>query len=375
MVWSHYLQKVPLLGSVYGRNYFAWKRAYLNLLRRTGIRPGPTVIHWLATFRCNAKCVYCEASANENLCQELTTDQIVSVLEDLRSLKVRRFFVTGGEPTVRRDLFQVLAHARRLGMTVSMITNSLLYAQFKAEIRAAGLSSIWTSLDGLETTHDENRGVPGSFRTTLAALSFYREAGIPLRVVNTVVHPGNIAQLPELLGALREAGANRWRLALAIPVGRASDDRWALSPDQVEALFRYVRDARAGFDVELSEELGYLGCWDMETRNSPFICPAGLSFCVIMPDGNVLPCQVVYDPRYSEGNVKERPFREIWADGFARFRRVDLEGACASCIHRRACSGGCWGRIVSGGGCLRHVWDPVNYGHSEPKAIGRTAGH
>ena len=248
-------------------------------------------------------------------------------------------------------------------MTVSMITNSLLYDRFRDEIRLAGLRSIWTSVDGLASTHDRNRGVPGAYHKTLEAIRFYRQCEIPLRVVNTVVHPGNIGQLPELLSALREAGMNRWRLALIIPVGRASDDAWALQPDQVEDLFRYVEEVREDFDVELSEELGFLGCRDLTTRNSPFICPAGLSFCVIMPDGHVLPCQVVYDNRFSEGNVRRQPIGRIWADGFLRFRKAELDGMCASCIHRKACSGGCWGRIVSGGSCLRGIWDPENYGH------------
>jgi radical SAM protein with 4Fe4S-binding SPASM domain len=364
MVWSHYLQKVPVLGEVYKNNYFAWKREYLNLLRRTGIRPGPTVVHWLCTYRCNSNCVYCEASANEVACRELATSEIISVLDDLQAMRVRRFFVTGGEPLVRKDLFDVLDAAKRRGMTVSLITNSLLWEKFREPIRKAGLSSIWTSVDGLEDTHDRNRGVAGAYETTLEAIRFYRKIRIPLREVNTLVHPGNIDELPELQESLRDAGVNRWRLALALPVGRASDNSWALAPDQISALFRYVERTRSDYDVELSEELGYLGCMDTTTRNSPFICPSGLSFCVIMPDGHVLPCQVVYDTRYSEGNVRDEPFRQIWKTGFERFRKVKLEGDCATCVHRKACSGGCWGRIVAEKKCLRGIWDPKTYGQN-----------
>ncbi len=362
-MWSDHLRQIPVFGRLYTANYFLWKRTYLNMLRRSGLRPGPSVVHWLATYRCNAKCVYCEASAEDAAHNELTTDEIKAVLDDLRTLRVKRFFVTGGEPLIRRDLFDVLAHAKSRGMTVSMITNSLLVDKHRKEIRSAGLSSIWTSVDGLEHTHDVNRGVPGSFRRTLDAIRFYKESAIPLRVVNTVVHPGNLEELPALQEALRAAGANRWRLALAIPVGRASDDQWALTAGQIEELLRYVRQERSNFDMELSEELGYLGCWDAGTRNSPFICPAGLSFCVVMPDGHVLPCQVVYDTRFSEGNVRERPFREIWAEGFGRFRAPQLPPMCTTCAHRNACSGGCWGRIAVGGSCLRGIFDPARYGH------------
>jgi radical SAM protein with 4Fe4S-binding SPASM domain len=362
MIWSLVLYRIPLLGPVIKNNYFAWKRAYFNFLRTSGLRPGPSVVHWLATYRCNSKCVYCEASANDKTCEELTTQEILAVLDDLAALRVHRFFVTGGEPLLRRDLFHVLEEAKRRGMSVSMITNSLLWERFRQELRAATFASIWTSVDGLAETHDRNRGVPGAFQTTLAAIRYYREIEIPLRVVNTMVHPGNVAELPPLLDALREAGINRWRLALAIPVGRASDHQWTLSHDQVEELFRYVKDMRREFDIELSEELGYLGCLDTATRNSPFICPSGLDFCVIMPDGHVLPCQVVYDTSYTEGNIRERPFPDIWKHGFRRFRAGTLSGECATCLHRQACSGGCWGRIIAEGGCLRGVWDPEHYG-------------
>ncbi len=365
MVWSRYLQKIPLLGHLYRHNYFALKRFYLNTLRETGIRPGPSVVHWLCTNRCNQKCVYCEANANEVRSNELKTHEIKAVLDELKELRVSRFFVTGGEPMMRKDLWEVLEHAKKCGLTVGMISNSTLYARFKEQLRQADFQSIWTSVDGLPATHDQNRGEQGAFETTMNALRYYREIDIPLRVVNTLVHPGNRDQLPELFERLKEAGMNRWRFALSTNVGRASgEDKWVLPDRQIEELFDYVEEARARFDIELSEELGYLGCRDLPTRNTPFICPSGLSFCVIMPDGHVLPCQVVYDNRFSEGNVREKSFTEIWATGFQRFRKVEIEGVCGSCRHRSACSGGCWARVVNdGASCLRRIWDPKHYGH------------
>ncbi|KPJ69823.1 hypothetical protein AMJ44_02285 [candidate division WOR-1 bacterium DG_54_3] len=348
---------------MYRNHYFAWKRSYVNFLRKSGLRPGPLIVHWLATYRCNSRCVYCEASANEVKCEELVTEQIKRVIDELKELKVRYFFVTGGEPLMRKDLFEVLNYAKQRGMKVGMITNSLLYNRFKDHIKNTGFDSIWTSVDGLEETHNKNRGYPEAYQITLDAIRYYTEIKIPLRVVNTLVHSGNYNELPNLFQQLREYGINRWRLTLAIPVGRASDDNWALSPDRIEELFHYVINMRKAFDVELSEELGYLGCMDTSTKNSPFFCPSGLTFCVIMPDGHVLPCQVVYDTKYSQGDVKETSFRKIWQDGFKTFRTGEPEGECTTCRHRNACGGGCWGRTVTEGKCLRGIWDPKNYGH------------
>jgi len=377
LVWSRYIQKLPWLGDWYRENYFSMKRFYLNTLRDSGIRPGPSVVHWLCTNRCNQKCVYCEASANQVRTDELTTEEIKAVLDDLGELRVRRFFVTGGEPMMRKDLWEVLAHAKRRGMSIGMISNSTLFERFREEIREAGFASIWTSVDGLPETHDPNRGERGAFETTMDALRYYSEIEIPLRVVNTLVHPGNVDELPVLFERLKDAGMTRWRFAVATSVGRADgEDQWVLPDERIDALFDYVEQSRKDFDIELSEELGYLGRRDLPTRNTPFICPSGLSFCVIMPDGNVLPCQVVYDNRFSEGNVRERSIKEIWANGFQRFRReIELPGLCNSCRHRHACSGGCWARVVNDGrSCLRGIWDPMHYG-DERIAVGKECGN
>lgn len=363
LAWSNYIQKVPIFGKIYKNNYFVLKRSYINLLRKSGIRPGPLVVHWLATYRCNSNCVYCEASANEPKCEELKTEQIKKVISELGKLKVRRFFVTGGEPLMREDLFEVLDCAKQHGMSLGMITNSLLYAKFKKQIKNAAFQSIWTSVDGLASTHDKNRGHRNAYKITLDAIKYYEDIKIPLRVVNTVVHPANYDELPKLFEELKNAGMSRWRLVFVTPVGRGRQDDWALTSEQIKNVFQFVEEERKNFEIELSEELGYLGCWDTRTRNSPFFCPSGLTFCVIMPEGNILPCQVVYDSKYSEGNIKETSFQEIWKNGFKKFRKVMLEGKCASCPHKKACSGGCWGRIVTEGNCLRRIWDAENYGN------------
>lgn len=363
LVWSNYIQKVPIFGKIYTNNYFILKRSYINFLRKSGIQPGPLVVHWLATYRCNSNCVYCEASANEPKCKELKTEQMKKVINELGELKVRRFFVTGGEPLMREDLFEILDHAKRHGMSLGMITNSLLYAKFKKQIKNAAFQSIWTSVDGLASTHDKNRGHRNAYRITFDAIKYYADINIPLRVVNTVVHPRNYDELPKLFEELKNAEINRWRLVFVTPIGRGGQDNWALNSEQIRNVFQYVGKERRNFEIELSEELGYLGCWDTRTRNSPFFCPSGLTFCAIMPDGNVLPCQVVYDAKYSEGNIKETSFQEIWKNGFKKFRKVMFEGECVSCLHKKACGGGCWGRMVTEGNCLRRIWDEENYGN------------
>jgi len=332
-------------------------RWYKNILRTTGIRPGPSSVHWVATYRCNAHCLYCEASANEVECEELSTEQIKYTVSQLAELRVRYFYVTGGEPLLRKDVFEVIHHAKAQRMKIGFVTNSILFEKYKTDFGKARFDIIWTSVDGILKTHDRNRGYKGAYEKILAAIKFYKNINIPIRAVNTVVNQDNFHELPELFEALKAAGMNRWRLALTAPVGRAKDGNWALSNDNLLKLFQFASKMRKHFPVDLSEQLGYLGCWDRQVRESPFYCPSGLDRCVIMPDGNVLPCQMVYDTSYSEGNVKEKLFKEIWKEGFTSLRHVRLEGECAKCSHQKACGGGCWAQRVMGNRCLKNIWE------------------
>jgi radical SAM protein with 4Fe4S-binding SPASM domain len=300
--------------------------------------------------------VYCEARANEDLSSELTTAEIKRVLDDLGDLKVRRFFVIGGEPLVRRDLFDVLRHAKQRRMTVGIFTNSLLTRKYQREFRDIELDNVWTSVDGLNDTHNRYRGSPNSYQITLDAIRYYSEIEIPTIVVNTVVHPANFGEVEDLFQELKDAGMNWWRLGVVMPVGRASDNSFSLSPSQTVELFDYVRRLRRSFKVTITEEMGYLACWE-DLRDTPFFCHAGLTFCAIMPDGHVVPCQTDNGSLFSQGNVREKPFAEIWRDGFKAFRKVELEEHCTDCEYRSACSGGCWIGRVSEAACVKCLLD------------------
>jgi len=350
---SKYATKLPLIARIYRKNYFAWKRSYANLLRSSGMRPGPLIVSWVATNRCNSTCVYCEVRANEDISDELTTAEIKSLLDQLGELKVKRFFVIGGEPMVRKDLFEVLAHAKRRGMSVGIFTNSLLTEKYSNEIRETGLQNVWTSVDGLADIHNKNRGYPNAYKITLDAIRYYAEIGIPVRVVNTLVHPENIDSLEPLFEELKEAGMNWWRLGAVMPVGRAKNDDFSLSRDQTTRLFEYVKRMRSQFKVTITEEMGYLGDWEEQVRDDPFFCHAGLTFCAIQPNGDVVPCQTDHGGTYSEGNIRETPFREIWESEFQGFRKPQLSGDCISCEYDRACAGGCWITRVNEAHCLK----------------------
>lgn len=354
---TNILKEVPVLGAAYRKNYGVLKHALHNFLRQSGLRPGPLMVSWVATNRCNSKCVYCEARANEADPRELTTTEIKQVLDQLGELKVRSFFVIGGEPLMRQDLFEVLAYAKLLGMELGIFTNSLRAKKFQQEIQAAGLQHIWTSIDGLAPTHDKYRGGrQGAYETTMAAVGAYARINIPVRVVNTVVHPGNFDEMPALFEKVKTSGATWWRLGAVTPVGRALDnEQFFLAPEKIRELFRFAEECRHHFHVTISEEMGHLGCYEESLKDEPFYCHAGQTFCAIMPDGDVVPCQTDDGHSCAEGNVRERPFREIWQHGFASFRHPTLPEECRSCEYHHACCGGCWIVRKQGAPCAKRT--------------------
>ncbi len=239
-------------------------------------------------------------------------------------------------------------------MEYGIASNGYLVSSFEKEFSDMKPYKYFTSIDGLEQTNDEIRGKKGGFKKTFQALEYFKSLGVKNRTVNTIVFPGNIEELPELKKEILDSAATFWRFALVTPVGRAKgNDSFYLSNEQIRYLFKFIGKLRREFNVGISEEVGYLGCWDL--MSSPFFCGAGLTNCAIMPDGEVLGCQMAYDTRFSEGNVKQKSFREIWQTGFSRFRQPQYEKECLECKYMKSCRGGCWGLRLVDRRCITDV--------------------
>jgi len=351
------INRTPLLSKYFLNHYATYKylnfrfRQKFNILR-------PEVVQWLATYNCNFHCRHCEASAGSKNVTELTTDEVLKLVTELREMEIKKVLISGGEPLLRKDIFIIIRHILDEGMQYGIASNGYLVTRFKEEFRSMKPSIFFTSIDGLEQTNDEIRGMNGAFRNTFEALDFFKSIGVEHRMINTVVFPGNIEQLLELKKIILGSSATFWRFALAIPVGRAKDnEKMYLNAEQIKYLFEFIENTRKEFKVELSEDSGYLGCLNLKLRSRPFFCGAGLTTCSVMPDGEVLGCQIAYDNRFSEGNIKQKSFKEIWQKGFSRFREPQFNKECLDCKYFDACRGGCWGMRLGNMHCLKKIWN------------------
>jgi radical SAM protein with 4Fe4S-binding SPASM domain len=271
------------------------------------------------------------------------------------NLDTSRIFVsiTGGEPLVRKDLFEVVAHMTRVGLRSCIVTNgTLLDERAAARLVEAGMRTVTVSVDGLEREHDAVRG-KGTFTKALRGLRAAKDAGMTTVEAVTCARPANLDGLPDLERLVRDAGADLWRLITIDRMGRGGEedakDLW-LEPPEVRRVLDFVaarREAYAmddgeGFDVRFSCG-GFLGVGRERTvRPEGGQCYAGAAIASILCDGEVGACPSLPRAWAKQGSVREKRFSAIWRDGFRAYRDVELrrDGLCVDCSWFDTCLGG-----------------------------------
>ena len=178
---------------------------------------------WETTLTCNLKCKHCGSNAECKKYEgELTTEEIKNAFKQIaEDMDVKKVLinVTGGEPMLRKDLFEVMEYAtNELGYHWGMTSNGMLLNDENIEkLKKANMSTISVSIDGLEQTHDDFRGVPGAYKTTIENIKKMVDSKYFDHVqVTTVFHKKNIDQLEELYETMKNLGINSWIAAKAI---------------------------------------------------------------------------------------------------------------------------------------------------------------
>jgi radical SAM protein with 4Fe4S-binding SPASM domain len=321
---------------------------------------------WEMTTACNLRCIHCHAAGGKRAADELTTDEAKRLLDQLAMVpEFRMMAFTGGEPLVRRDLFELLAYSQALGFTNTMATNATLVDDDVARrLRRYGLAIAAVSLDGFDAeTHDTVRGIAGSFDAAVKGMRALRRAGIVLHI-NITAMEYNVAQLEGLMTLVDALGTGILLMYQLVPVGRGRGiSQAALDLRANERLIRFMAEAQRNSHA-IMEPVAGPQYWPFllqraGIRDGPLLrlaeqlfhgCSAGRGFVYIKPNGDVWPCPFI---EVSGGNVREAPFERIWTDAPVfkdlRERETRLKGRCGECEYRRLC-GGCRGRTwaVSG---------------------------
>ncbi|MCH2242401.1 MAG: heme d1 biosynthesis radical SAM protein NirJ [Aquabacterium sp.] len=330
--------------------------------------PAPTgpVVIWNLTRRCNLTCKHCYAlSADMHYPGELSTEEAKSTMADLKAAGVPALILSGGEPLLRPDIFELAAHARELGLGVSLSSNGTLIDAERADrIAAAGFDYVGVSIDGLRETHDKFRRLQGAFDATVAGLRLMTARGLKVGLRYTMTAM-NAHDLPALLQLMRDEGATKFYFSHLNYAGRgnihrAKDAHFQMTRDALDRILdRAWQAARDGLDEDYvtgnnDADGPYFIAW--ARRQLPQWAPhleqrlrawggnaSGLNVANIDNTGDVHPDTMWWHHRL--GNVRERRFADIWADtsdplmaGLKQQPRP-VTGRCASCIHLGICGG------------------------------------
>ena len=316
-------------------------------------------LFWECTLTCNAHCKHCGSSAEKKKYDgELTTEEIKSafkqIANDMDASKIL-INVTGGEPLVREDLCEVMEYAtKELGFHWGMTTNGILLNDENIKkLKEANMETVSISIDGLKETHDEFRGVPGSYDRIIENIKKLREADFVKHLqVTTVFHKKNIEQLEELYNVMLGLNLDSWRLMSMDPIGRAKEnDELSLDGQELKRLLDFIVAKNKKRKLRLDYGCpGFLGLkYEKEVRPNYFYCRTGINIASILYNGDLFVCPNV--PRIKsliQGNIRSDNFKEVWDNKYKEFRNKERTKCeeCSKCKWLEECLGGAY-----------HTWD------------------
>lgn len=328
----------------------------------------PKWIAWEITRRCNLQCVHCRSSSQMEVQghPDFSFEEAKRILNDIHSYADPVMVLSGGEPLLRNDVFDIAAYGTELGMRMCLATNgTLITKQTCQEIIQSGIKMVSLSLDGATAeVHDNFRNQPGAFAGTMRAIELLNSHGIDF-LINSSFTKRNKEQAPQIYELVKSLGATAWYLFMIVPTGRGEEIMSELIPEheyedilnwhydmETEETDLLVRPTCAPqyyrIVLQRSKEEGTR----FKRRSLKFStggskgCLAAQLICLIDVDGNIQPCS--YFP-LSGGNIKEQSFKEIWETSplfndmrdFSRYK-----GTCGRCEYINVC-GGCRARAYA----------------------------
>ncbi|MDO8980367.1 MAG: pyrroloquinoline quinone biosynthesis protein PqqE [Afipia sp.] len=299
------------------------------------------------THRCPLQCPYCSNPLElERGSAELSTAEWKRVLSELAEIGVLQIHFSGGEPTARKDLVEIIQHATDVGLYSNLITSAVLLTKDKlAALADAGLCHIQISFQGSEQgVADRVAGLKDAHAKKIEAAGWARELGLPL-TVNAVMHRQNLFQLADIIQMAVDLDADRLEVANVQYYGWALKNRAALMPtmDQIDETSRIVEEAEARLKGILA--IDYVVPDYYALRPKKCMGGWGRQFFNISPSGKILPCHAAETITGLEfESVRDHPIAWIWqnSEAFNRYRGTGwMPEPCQSCEYKEVDYGGC----------------------------------
>ena len=328
----------------------------------------PKWIAWEITRRCNLRCVHCRSSSEMHIKghPDFSTEEAYRVIDDISSYAKPVVVLSGGEPLLRKDVFDIARYGTEKGLRMCLATNGTLVAdEVCKRIKDSGIRIVSLSLDGSTAeVHDNFRDEKGAFQGTVNASQLFKKHGIEF-IINSSFTKRNQEEIPKVYKLAKELGATAWYMFMIVPTGRGEEVMSELiSTEDYEDILNWhyqmekdekdilVRPTCAPHYYRIVLQKSKDEGTKFERRSLKFStggakgCLAGQLICLIDVDGNVLPCS--YFPK-SAGNIRKQTFKDIWENSelFKDMRNFKAyKGRCGSCEFVNVC-GGCRARAYA----------------------------
>ena len=326
------------------------------------------LVAWETTRNCNLACIHCRASAAQGpFSGELDTEASFRLMDQIAQVGKPIIILTGGEPLLRTDIFDIATYGTKKGLRMVMAPNGTLITETIAKQMAdSGIQRISISLDGAtRESHDRFRGVDGAFEGALQGIRLAKDAGVELQI-NTTITKTNLQEIPEIQKLAIKLGAAAHHIFLLVPTGRGKYivdqeitateyehtlnwfyDQKEKTPLQLKATCapHYYRILRQRAKQKGQSVTVKTHGMDAMTRG----CLGGTGFCFISHRGIVQPCGFL---DVNCGDITQTSFADIWnhSDIFLSLRNFDrLKGKCGACEFKKVC-GGCRARAYEATG-------------------------
>jgi radical SAM protein with 4Fe4S-binding SPASM domain len=321
------------------------------------------VISWNITRRCNLRCAHCylpavfrydETSDSPGSC-ELTTREALRLIDQIAAVNEEVMLIlSGGEPLLRSDIYELAEYASGRGMMVVIGTNGYFIDENIARtLKEKGVSGVSVSLDSVNAEiHDDIRQKKGSWDRAVKAIEICKRVGLSVQM-NTVVTSNNYDEMPELVQYARSLGVRVFSPFFLVCTGKG-EELTDITPEQYEELLLLIgelQEKRMGMMIRTRCAPTFRRILYQRNPESSLLkleagkCMAGTSYCRITPEGKVTSCPYMQS---TAGNVRVKSFQEIWnkSGEFTLLRNPCLLGKCGACEFRLLC-GGCRARAYA----------------------------
>ncbi len=324
--------------------------------------PDLRLVAWEITRSCNLNCIHCRAAAEKGPYPgELSTQKILTTLDEIEKVGKPIIILTGGEPLLREDIFEIAKYGDKKGFRMVLATNgTLVNEKNMKKMLESGIQRISLSIDGSSAKqHDDFRKVDGAFQSVMDAVEICKEFNMPFQI-NTTITKLNILEIPAILDLAIKLGAIALHIFLLVPTGRGKElAEQEIPADEYERILNWFYDQHKKVPLQLKATCAphYYRILRQRAKEDGIKvdfknfgldavtkgCLGGKGFCFISHTGIVQPCGYL---ELNCGDIKKETFDYIWENSkiFNELRNEDeYKGKCGICEYRKVC-GGCRAR-------------------------------